>query len=59
MIRFLPFIGRQYEDSICGGRVMIPGLSHYGDPEDAYPEFTRDVIGENVYLPGNRFHTSD
>ncbi|HII3096809.1 hypothetical protein [Morganella morganii] len=49
MSRFLPFIGRQYEDSIYGARVMILGLSHYGDPEDAYPEFTRDVIDENAY----------
>ncbi|MBV7313270.1 uracil-DNA glycosylase family protein [Morganella morganii] len=57
MSRFLPFIGRQYEDSIYGARVMILGLSHYGDPEDAYPEFTRDVINENAYSPGNRFFT--
>ncbi|CAM8005801.1 hypothetical protein MOMOMMO210B_19210 [Morganella morganii] len=57
MSRFLPFIGRQYEDSIYGVKVMILGLSHYGDPEDAYPEFTRDVIDENAYSPGNRFFT--
>lgn len=46
MSRFLPFIGRQYEDSIFGARVMILGLSHYGDPEDA------------VILPANSGHAT-
>ena len=57
MTKFLPFIGRKYNNSIYGVRVMILGLSHYGDYEDQYPEFTRDVINENAYSAGNRFFT--
>ncbi|EPD5010959.1 hypothetical protein ACSAX5_004418, partial [Escherichia coli] len=57
MSGFMPFIGSKYEDSIYGVRVLVLGLSHYGDDDDNYPEFTRDVVAENAYKSGNRFFT--
>ncbi|BEG46689.1 hypothetical protein KXR38_005439 [Escherichia coli] len=57
MSGFIPFVGSKYENSIYGLKLLVLGLSHYGDADDNYPDFTKDVIAENAYTTGNRFFT--
>ncbi|ELF2516148.1 hypothetical protein RBP56_004977 [Escherichia coli] len=46
MSGFIPFVGSKYENSIYGLKLLVLGLSHYGDADDNYPDFTKDVIAE-------------
>lgn len=55
-VRFLPWVGANYESSGFGGRrILVLGESHYcANPQDAVPTITRDVIQD--LLDPNRIH---
>ena len=51
---FLPWVGAHYANGINGQRLLVLGESHYSDDSrNAYPQFTRDIVGRVV--AGERF----
>ncbi len=57
MINFYPYIGSPYKNGSNSVKTLFLGLSHYGEESDDHPEFTKGVIDENAYNPGNPFFT--
>ncbi len=54
-VKFLPWVGKQYEEGISGHRIMVLGESHHcASAADAVPEITRSIIQD--YLDPNSEH---
>lgn len=55
MIKFQPFVGKNYASSIWKQRVMALGESHYcANPSDAISTITQDIIMD-LYNPNSTF----
>ena len=53
-VKFLPRVGKLYDHSRWGKRVMVLGESHYCDPADATSDMTQ-VIFEWMFNPSAKF----
>lgn len=62
-VKFRPWVGENYSTPQCpllagsGRRLLVLGESHYDEPEEFQPEYTRDIVAKYVYNERHPFVT--